>query len=50
MFASRGKAVLATIHQPASGLFELFHEVVLLSAGRVAYSGPVAEVSSYFNR
>jgi len=48
--AERGKAVLATIHQPASGHFELFHNVILLAAGRVAYFGPVSEASTHFNR
>lgn len=41
-FASRGKAVICTIHQPASGLFDLFHEVLLLAGGRVAFHGNVS--------
>ncbi|KAG8222397.1 hypothetical protein J437_LFUL003018 [Ladona fulva] len=45
---SMGKAVICTIHQPASGLFDLFHRVLLLSGGRVAYLGDVPDALIYF--
>ncbi|XP_044741750.1 protein scarlet-like [Chrysoperla carnea] len=47
-FASRGKAVICTIHQPASGIFELFHEVLLLAGGRVAFHGSVPDAAKHF--
>ncbi|KOB65971.1 Bm-ok protein [Operophtera brumata] len=31
-----GKLVICSVHQPASGVFELFHQVVLLANGRTA--------------
>ncbi|XP_046383211.1 protein scarlet-like isoform X2 [Ischnura elegans] len=43
-----GKAVICTIHQPASGLFDLFHRVMLLAGGRLAYLGDVADAPNYF--
>ncbi|XP_014276473.1 protein scarlet isoform X2 [Halyomorpha halys] len=47
--ASRGKAILASIHQPASGIFELFDTVSLLvPGGRLAYFGEVNDAKQYF--
>ncbi|XP_071440785.1 protein scarlet-like isoform X2 [Hetaerina americana] len=45
---SMGKAIICTIHQPASGLFDLFHRVLLLAGGRLAYFGDVADAPNYF--
>ncbi|KAI4183490.1 MAG: hypothetical protein LQ348_004682 [Seirophora lacunosa] len=39
--------VIATIHQPSSGTFELFDKLLLLSAGRTCYFGPVTETRAY---
>ncbi|XP_026681567.1 protein brown [Diaphorina citri] len=48
-FTQRGKAVLCTIHQPASGIFELFDRVILMvPGGRVAYQGPVDDSIQHF--
>lgn len=50
-FSSQGKIVICSIHQPASGVFELFDNVLLLATGgRVSYFGPVKEAESYFER
>lgn len=49
LFASRGKAVICTIHQPASGIFDLFHQVLLVAGGRVAFFGEVADASRHFD-
>ena len=43
-------AVLATIHQPSSQLFQLFDRVILLSEGRTIYNGPPIGVKPYFER
>ena len=43
-----GKAVICTIHQPASEVFEKFDHIYLLSAGRVAFSGTITEGLSFF--
>ncbi|RFU34518.1 hypothetical protein B7463_g1808, partial [Scytalidium lignicola] len=40
--------VIASIHQPSTTTFECFDKLLLLSAGKSHYFGPVAEVSSYF--
>lgn len=48
--ARTGKIVICTIHQPASGLFDKFDEVILLSNGRLAYQGPVPMINQLFQR
>lgn len=48
--ARTGKIVICTIHQPASGVFGKFDEVVLLSNGRLAYQGPVSAVNQLFEK
>jgi len=45
-----GKIVICTIHQPASGVFDKFDEVILLSNGRLAYQGPVPMINQLFQR
>lgn len=39
--AEQGCTIIATIHQPSEACFQHFTKVLLLSAGRVAYFGPV---------
>ena len=53
--ADSGQALLVTIHQPSSVLFELFDELILLKAGgRVVYHGELGKDSrhliDYFER
>lgn len=48
--AHSGKIVICTIHQPASGLFDQFQEVILLTNGRLAYQGSVSLVNDMFQR
>lgn len=48
--AQTGKIVVCTIHQPASGVFDKFDQVVLLSNGRLAYQGPVSMVNQLFQK
>jgi ABC-type multidrug transport system ATPase subunit len=43
-----GRTVIASIHQPSSEVFKLFHNLCLLSAGRTVYSGPVSMVEQFF--
>ncbi|XP_014366003.2 protein scarlet [Papilio machaon] len=43
-----GKLVICSVHQPASGVFELFHQVVLLANGRVAFHGSIEQADQFF--
>lgn len=36
------RTVIASIHQPSSEVFELFHNLCLLSSGRTIYFGPTS--------
>ncbi|XP_063978757.1 protein scarlet-like [Diachasmimorpha longicaudata] len=46
--AARGRVVVCSLHQPASGLLELFHEVLLLASGKVAFQGSSMDATSFF--
>ncbi|XP_045771252.1 protein scarlet-like [Maniola jurtina] len=43
-----GKLVICSVHQPASGVFELFHQVVLLANGRIAFHGTIEQADQFF--
>ncbi|KAL1141029.1 hypothetical protein AAG570_000955 [Ranatra chinensis] len=46
---AKGKAVLCSLHQPASGIFEMFDTVTLLvPVGRLAYFGNVNGAKQHF--
>ncbi|KAK2584946.1 hypothetical protein KPH14_002539 [Odynerus spinipes] len=47
--AMRGRIVICSIHQPASGLLDVFHEVLLLSGGRVAFQGTTTDATNFFD-
>ncbi|XP_072946741.1 protein scarlet-like isoform X2 [Epargyreus clarus] len=46
--ATGGKLVICSVHQPASGVFELFHQVVLLANGRIAFQGTIEQADQFF--
>lgn len=46
--SSEGKAVVCTVHQPSSEVFELFDRILLLEKGRVAYMGPRDRMLDFF--
>ena len=46
--ASRGMAIMATIHQPAADIFFQFDRVILLSEGYTIFNGPPSRVKDYF--
>ncbi|KAF6206180.1 hypothetical protein GE061_017408 [Apolygus lucorum] len=51
VFATNGKVVIASVHQPASGIFEMFDNVCLLaSGGRQVFSGGVNEAKEHFSK
>ncbi|KAJ5943668.1 hypothetical protein N7516_003836 [Penicillium verrucosum] len=41
--------IIASIHQPSTTTFKLFDKLLLLSAGRTCYFGPISAVDSYFS-
>ncbi|KAI5669832.1 hypothetical protein M9H77_19685 [Catharanthus roseus] len=43
------RTVIASIHQPSSEVFELFHNLCLLSSGRTIYFGPTSAANEYFS-
>ncbi|KAG6614192.1 ABC transporter G family member 15 [Phytophthora cinnamomi] len=45
---AEGKTVVCTIHQPSSLVYEMFTNVVVLSAGQTVYCGPRSKMISYF--
>ena len=47
--ADQGRTVVITIHQPRSEIFDLFHEVLFLSAGSIIYQGSAKGVKPYFS-
>lgn len=42
------RTVVASIHQPSSEVFELFHNLCLLSYGKLVYFGPASTASEFF--
>ncbi|KAJ5414276.1 hypothetical protein N7509_000903 [Penicillium cosmopolitanum] len=40
--------IIASIHQPSTTTFQLFDKLLLLSAGRTCYFGPLAGIDGYF--
>ena len=43
-----GRTIVSTVHQPSHRIFCLFDALVLLSDGRLAYSGDAAAATGYF--
>ncbi|KAJ6640947.1 Protein brown, partial [Pseudolycoriella hygida] len=44
------KAVICSIHQPTSEVFECFSHVILMQSGRICFQGTVDEARSFFQR
>ncbi|KAK7252305.1 hypothetical protein RIF29_36151 [Crotalaria pallida] len=42
------RTIIASIHQPSSEVFQLFHNLCLLSSGRTVYFGPASSASEFF--
>jgi len=43
-----GQAIVCTIHQPRSDIFNLFDSLLLLGNGETVYFGPAAKATNYF--
>lgn len=44
------KAIICSIHQPSSDVFECFTHIIIVSGGRIAFQGTVDEASVLFSR
>lgn len=42
------RTIVAAIHQPSSEVFQLFHNLCLLSSGRTVYFGPASAATDFF--
>ncbi|KAI4296395.1 hypothetical protein L6164_036357 [Bauhinia variegata] len=42
------RTIIASIHQPSNEIFQLFHNLCLLSSGKVVYFGPVSAANKFF--
>jgi ABC-type multidrug transport system ATPase subunit len=49
-FASQGKTVISTIHQPNSDTFKIFPKFLLMMDGHTIYQGKTMASVDYFNR
>ncbi|TXG53959.1 hypothetical protein EZV62_019215 [Acer yangbiense] len=43
-----GTTVIASIHQPSSEVFQLFHNLCLLASGKTVYFGPTSAANQFF--
>lgn len=48
--AVKGRIVICSLHQPASGLLDHFHKIYLLAAGNLAFQGSLSEATAFFSR
>ncbi|XP_059313769.1 ABC transporter G family member 1 [Lycium ferocissimum] len=44
----QGRTIIASIHQPSTEVFSLFHSLCLLSSGRTVYFGPASAAIEFF--
>ncbi|KAK9056592.1 hypothetical protein SSX86_023954 [Deinandra increscens subsp. villosa] len=45
----QGRTIIASIHQPSSEVFGLFHNLCLLSSGRTVYFGKTSSANQFFS-
>lgn len=43
-------AIMCSIHQPTSEVFECFSHIILMQSGRITFQGTVDEAKSFFSR
>nr|WOD55112.1 ABCG transpoter Scarlet1 [Hymenopus coronatus] len=48
--ANHGRTVLCTIHQPSSELFNMFHQLILVADGRIAFIGEREAAIEFFRK
>lgn len=50
LVSNEGKTVVCVIHQPSPELLNIFHQLILVADGRIAYSGTPNKATSFFER
>lgn len=48
MADTRGKTILATVHQPSPDVLACFHSIVLLAEGRIVFCGTPQDALDFF--
>ncbi|XP_065217137.1 protein scarlet-like isoform X2 [Planococcus citri] len=48
MTEQRGKTIICSIHQPSEKILNLFHQIILLYDGNVAFSGTTGDALEFF--
>ncbi|RDX91315.1 ABC transporter G family member 11, partial [Mucuna pruriens] len=43
------RTIIASIHQPSNEIFQLFHNICLLSSGKTIYFGPTSAANKFFS-
>lgn len=46
----KNKTIVCSVHQPSEQLFSLFHQVILLYNGQIAFSGTPNDGLEFFKR
>jgi ABC-type multidrug transport system ATPase subunit len=49
-YASTGRRVILTIHQPSSFIWQIIDNTILLSKGKLMYGGPRKDMESFFSQ
>lgn len=44
------KAIICSIHQPPSNVFECFSHVIIMNSGHIVFQGSVEETADHFTR
>jgi ABC-type multidrug transport system ATPase subunit len=48
--AYQGRTIMCTIHQPSSDVFDMFHELILIADGRIAFIGDTKSALEFFSK
>ncbi|CAH3152291.1 unnamed protein product [Porites lobata] len=46
--ADQGRTIICTIHQPSSEVYAMFHSILMLAEGRIAFMGSTEKAIDYF--
>jgi ABC-type multidrug transport system ATPase subunit len=48
--ACQGRTIVCTIHQPSADVFDMFHELILIADGRIAFIGDTKSALEFFGK